>query len=73
MIRATLAATVLFAPALLAAQAPPQPKAREFTTNLSYVNTTGNSAITTTGADERLILRPGWRWTHTQTFGVIYG
>ena len=73
MTRSILASLVLL-PALLVAQSPPpQPKAREFMTNFSFVNTTGNNSITTTGADERLILRPGWRWTHTQTFGVIYG
>ncbi len=60
-------------PSPLAAQAPPQPPGHEFSTNLSFVNTSGNTAVTTTGADENLILRPGWRWTHTQTFGVIYG
>jgi len=57
----------------LAAQAPALPPAHEFSTNLSFVNTTGNTAVTTTGLDERLILRPGWRWTHTQSFGVVYG
>ena len=69
----SLLALLLLIPVVLAAQAPPQPKAREFFTGLSFVNTTGNTATTTTGADEKLILRPGWRWTHTQTFGVIYG
>lgn len=67
------AAFAVLVPALLTAQAPPQPLAHEFSTNLSFVNTTGNTAVTTTGVDERLILRPGWRWTHTQTFGAVYG
>lgn len=57
----------------LAAQGPAVPPAHEFSTNLSFVNTSGNTSVTTTGADERLILRPGWRWTHTQTFGIVYG
>jgi putative salt-induced outer membrane protein YdiY len=64
---------VLLLPAVLAAQAPPQPAGHEFSTNLAFVNTTGNTAVTTTGVDEKLILRPGWRWTHTQGLGVIYG
>ena len=60
-------------PSALAAQVPALPPGHEFTTNLSFINTTGNTVVTTTGADEKLILRPGWRWTHTQSFGVIYG
>ena len=61
-------------PASAAAQAPPPlPKAREFTSNLFFVNKTGNSSITTVGADGKLILRPGWRWTHTEQTRVAYG
>jgi putative salt-induced outer membrane protein len=68
-----LLAAALLAPQLVVAQATPLPPSHEFATTLSFVNTSGNTAVTTTGVDERLILRPGWRWTHTQTFGVVYG
>lgn len=58
---------------LLAQAAPAQPKGHEFSTNLSFVSTSGNTSVTTSGLDEQMILRPGWRWTHTQGFAVVYG
>lgn len=69
-----LAAALLGGAGTLSAQTPPpQPKAHEFTGKLFFVNTTGNSKVTSTGADGTLVLRPGWRWTHTEAFGVQYG
>ena len=56
----------------LSAQTPLPPK-REFSSDLSFVNTSGNTNITTTGFSEKFIARPGWRWTITQTAGVVYG
>lgn len=56
----------------LSAQTPLPPK-REFSSDLSFVNTSGNTNITTTGFSEKFIARPGWRWTVTQTAGVVYG
>ena len=73
MNRSLFVAALLVSGPLAAQSPPPQPRAREFSTSLSFVNTSGNTSVTTTGVDEKLILRPGWRWTHTQTFGVIYG
>lgn len=68
----TLGATLVARP-LVAQGAPPLPKSHEFSTLLSFVNTSGNTAVTTSGLNETLILRPGWRWTHTQGFAVVYG
>lgn len=69
-----LVAGLLVGAVRLAAQTPPpQPKGHEFTGKLFFVNTTGNSKVTSTGADGALVLRPGWRWTHTEAFGVQYG
>ena len=58
-------------PLVLAAQDAP-PKHREFSTDLGYVSTAGNSNVTTFNLQELLILRAG-RWEHHQKFGAIYG
>jgi len=67
----------LFAPALLVAQtpvaAPPPLKRLDFTGDLSFVSTSGNSEVATSGATDKLIWRPSKNWTLTQTAGVVYG
>jgi putative salt-induced outer membrane protein len=57
----------------LAAQPPAQPQRFEFLGDVALVMTSGNTSVTTNRADERIIYRHGWRWTHTQNFGVTYG
>jgi putative salt-induced outer membrane protein len=57
----------------LAGQAPAQPQRFEFLGDVALVMTSGNTSVTTNRADERIIYRHGWRWTHTQHFGVTYG
>ncbi len=64
---ATLA--TLLSASLLGAQDPPKP--REFTADLGFVNTTGNTQVTTFNLGERLILRRN-RWEHKQQFGSVY-
>jgi putative salt-induced outer membrane protein len=54
-----------------AAQAPP-PKARELTADLGFVNTAGNTDVTTLNIGEKLILRAG-KWEHKQQAGSVYG
>lgn len=56
----------------LAAQAA-SPKPLDFTGDLSFVSTTGNSEVATSGASDKLIFRPGGKWTLQQTAGIIYG
>lgn len=63
-------AAFFLGPAALLAQDPPKP--REFTSDLGFVNTTGNTEITTFNLGEKLILRAG-RWEHKQQFGSVYG
>ena len=58
---------------LLAQAPPPQPRRAEFSSDLSFVSTSGNTRITTSGFSEKFIIRPGWRWTFTQSAGVVYG
>jgi putative salt-induced outer membrane protein YdiY len=73
--RSLLSVIVVLVPAFLAAQSPPpQPPAHEGTLNVSFINQTGNTDITTIGYDQTLILRPSWwRWTFTEYSGIIYG
>ena len=67
----------LLAPAILVAQtpaaAPPPLKHLDFTGDLSFVSTTGNSEVATSGATDKLVWRPSQRWTLTQTAGIVYG
>ncbi|MDX2194367.1 MAG: DUF481 domain-containing protein [Gemmatimonadales bacterium] len=57
----------------VAAPAPEPPaKREEFTGDLSFVNTAGNTQITTLSLGNRLRLRRG-AWTLNQSFGFIYG
>ena len=65
--------TLSFVGTPLLAQAPPQPQRFEFLGDVALVMTSGNTSVTTNRADERIIFRHGWRWTHTQHFGVTYG
>ena len=74
MIRRVLLAASLFAAPVLEAQAPPpQPEKLEVAFDLSLLNKTGNTEITTTGISERVTARPGWRWTLTEYAGLTYG
>jgi putative salt-induced outer membrane protein YdiY len=71
-----LLAALLAAPTAVAAQAPaapPAPKRIEFTGDISFVTTTGNTSITTMGGAEKLIFRPDEKWMFTQGAKVIYG
>ena len=68
-----LCVTVLFAPALAAAQAPatppPPPPAHEETFEASYLGTTGNATNNTFGLGADIIARPGtWLFRHKATF-----
>ena len=64
------ASLVVTAAASAAAQAPPKP--REFTADVGFVSTTGNTEVTTFNLGEKLILRAG-RWEHREQLGSIYG
>ena len=57
----------------LSTQGGPETRRFEFSTDLSFINQTGNTELTTTGFAEKAILRPGWRWTFTHYSGLIYG
>lgn len=58
------------ATSLHAQDAPPPPW--EFTSDLGFVNASGNTSVTTLNVGERLIRRLS-RWEFTQDFGVTYG
>lgn len=47
------------------------PKPREFTADVGYVSTTGNTEISALNLGEKLVLRAG-RWEHRQAFGSVY-
>ena len=70
-----LLAACLAAPSLLVAQGSSQapPKKVEFTGDISFVTTTGNTSIVTMGGAERLVFRPDAKWMFTQGAKVIYG
>ncbi len=68
--RRLVPAVLLLVPLLSGAQDAPKP--REFTADLGFVNTSGNSEVTTFNLGEKLILRAG-RWEHKQQFGSVYG
>lgn len=63
------AAALLLLPSLAAAQDKPKP--REFSADLGYVGTTGNTDVSTFNLGEKLVLRAG-KWEHKQQFGSIY-
>lgn len=48
-----------------------KPKPREFTADVGYVSTTGNTEISALNVGEMLVLRAG-RWEHRQGFGSVY-
>lgn len=48
------------------------PKPREFSADVGYVSTSGNTEVSTLNLGERLILRAG-RWEHRHQFGSVYG
>lgn len=56
----------------LAAHAQDKPKPREFVADVGFVNTTGNSRVTTLNAGEKLILRRG-KFEHKEQAGSVYG
>lgn len=60
---------LLLFPASLIAQDPPKP--REFSADVGYVSTSGNTDVSTLNLGERLILRAG-SWEHKQQFGSLY-
>ncbi|MBK8248963.1 MAG: DUF481 domain-containing protein [Gemmatimonadetes bacterium] len=62
--------TFLLLAAFTAAEAQDAPKPREFTSDLGFVSTTGNSEVTTFNLGEKLILRAG-KWEHKQQFGAV--
>lgn len=64
-----VAAALFLVPSLATAQDKPKP--REFSADLGYVSTTGNTDVSTFNLGEKLILRAG-RWEHKQQFGSIY-
>ncbi|MEP6765148.1 MAG: DUF481 domain-containing protein [Gemmatimonadaceae bacterium] len=68
----SLAAAVFAAPLALRAQDPPKPKPQEFTADLGFVSTSGNSKVTTLNIGEKLIVRRA-KWEHKQQFGAVYG
>jgi len=66
-------APVLAALCALATPTPAQdaPKPREFTADVGYVSTSGNTDVSSFNVGEKLILRAA-RWTHRQQFGSVY-
>jgi putative salt-induced outer membrane protein len=66
---ARVAILALGLPATAAAQDSPKP--REFSADLGYVSTSGNTDVSTFNLGERLILRAGV-WVHKQQFGSVY-
>jgi putative salt-induced outer membrane protein YdiY len=63
-------ALVAACPAVLRAQDKPKP--REFSTDVGFVNTAGNTDVTTLSVGEKLVLRGG-NWEHKQQIGFVYG
>lgn len=57
---------------LASAQDATKPPATEFTGDVSFVNVSGNTSITTLNVGERFIRRMA-RWEFRQDFGVVYG
>lgn len=64
----------LLAVAALAGSAGAQdkPRPREFSTDIGFLSTSGNTDVTAFNLGERLVLRAG-RWEHRQQFGSVYG
>lgn len=65
-------ACVVAAPALVSAQDAKTPPKTEFTSDLGYVNVTGNTSVTTLNIGERLTHRING-WQLKQDFGAVYG
>ena len=68
-----IAALAIGALPVAAQTPPPLPPKREISVDLSFINKTGNTDITTTGFAQKFIARPGWRWTLTEYTGFVYG
>lgn len=66
---AAVAVVAVALPSLLLAQDPPKP--REFSADVGFVSTTGNTEISALNLGEKLILRAG-SWEHRQQFGSVY-
>jgi putative salt-induced outer membrane protein len=70
-VRASLFLLVLAAPVVSTGAQEKKPRPREFSADVGFVNTAGNSEVTTFNLGEHLVLRGG-RWTHTQQVGSVY-
>lgn len=68
----SIAAVVLTLAARTVSAQDPPPKPRELTADLGFVNTAGNTDVTTLNIGEKLILRAG-KWEHKQQAGSVYG
>lgn len=69
--RPALVALALAAALPLQAQGKP-PRPVEFAGDIGFVNTTGNTEVTTLSLNEKLVLNAG-PWKLTQSFGTVYG
>ncbi len=67
---APILALIAACPALSHAQTKPRP--REFSADVGFVNTAGNTDITTFNLGEKLIVRTG-KWEFKQQMGSVYG
>jgi len=71
--RAILVAVMMPSAALVQAQAPEDSIGWHFTGALGYVQTSGNTRLSTVNLSDKLSYRPGSRWLFTQTAGWVYG
>jgi len=71
--RAVSLAAVLILPAGRAHAQAPDSLGWAWVANLGYVQTSGNTSLTTVNASEKLTFRPDLRWTFTNTGIVVYG
>jgi len=68
-----LAAAALSVGAVARAQTPSDSLGWHFVGNLGYVQTSGNTRLSTVNVGEKLTFRPGLRWTFGQTASWVYG
>jgi putative salt-induced outer membrane protein len=71
LLAATALLLTLVAPALVAQEPPPSPITK-FTADFGFVQTSGNTQVTTMNLGERLTQERG-RWTFAQAFALVYG
>jgi putative salt-induced outer membrane protein YdiY len=67
----TLCAAALAAP--LSAQTPADSLGWHFVGNLGYVQTSGNTKLSTVNLGDKAVYRASASWTFTQTAGLVYG